>query len=365
MLNDLEKLILRIIKERKSISRIEISRALGVNKPVVSLVVNKLINLGYVKETGKKEYTLKGGRKPILLSFVPDNKFVIGVDIGGTKIEVILTDLNGNILERECYFLQGTEGKEELLSSLINLIQPFITRVGKEKVLGIGIGIPGTVDENFVVKRLPAFRMVDWKAKSELEKIFELPVFIENNANLDALAESKLGAGRGHKCILLISIGWGIGAGIVYDGKIFRGARGKAGEFGHIITDWEKEKTSTPKIGFGRLESWFSGLALAEKYKKSIQLVFEENFEDLVEKIEHLGIAIANAVVLLNPDVIIIKGGIGLNQFERIVPVIKRVLNDVVPKDLLEDVNLKKGEIVESGVSIGGVLLTIEKTLGL
>jgi len=365
MLNDLEKSILRIIKEQKEISRIDISRLLGVNKPVVSLVVSKLISLGYVREIGKKEFSPKSGRKPILLTFVPDSKFVIGVDIGGTKIEVILTDLAGNILKRKCSPLQGTERKEELLTSLVSLVQSFFTEVKREKVLGVGIGIPGTVDENFVIKRLPAFGIVDWEAKTELEEILELPVFLENNANLDALAESKIGAGRGYKCVLLISIGWGIGAGIVYDGKIFRGSRGKAGEFGHIVTDWEREKTSTPKIGFGRLERWFSGLTLAEEYKKPTQQVFEEDFESLMERIEHLSIAIANAVVLLNPDVIIIKGGIGLNQYEKIAPMIISILQDVVPRDLLEDVNLKKGEIIESGVSIGGVLLTVEKILGL
>ncbi|PLV59141.1 ROK family transcriptional regulator [Thermotoga sp. KOL6] len=363
MLNELERTILQILKDRKNISRIDISRKLGISKPVVSKAVNKLINLGFVKETGKKESSSRGGRRPILLSFVPRNRYVVGVDIGGTKIDAILTDLNGTVLRKEHKNLPEKIGKEHLFEEIVNVIDPFLR---EDKVLGIGIGIPGTVDEKGFVKRLPAFGVMNWDLRHELERRTGLPVLIENNANLDAFSESRIGAGKGFKCVLLISIGWGIGAGMVYNGEIFRGAKGKAGEFGHIVTDWVKERKRVPEKGFGHLEEWFSGFSLKRKFGEiEPNEVFDQHFSDLKEGIEHLGVAIANAVVLVDPDVVIIKGGIGFHQFEKIEPIIKSVLENTVPKDILEDVVIKKGEIEEYGVAIGGALFVIKNILGL
>ncbi|AIY87860.1 MULTISPECIES: ROK family transcriptional regulator [Thermotoga] len=362
MLNEMEKTVLQMIMAGSDISRVDISRALGISKPVVSKAVNRLIELGFVKETGRKESSSKGGRKPVLLSFVPESRYVIGVDIGGTKIDAVLTDLVGNVLNKEHILLPSNLDKRKLLELIKKVIHPFLVY---ERILGIGIGIPGTVDEDHLVKRIPAFDVTDWDLKEELEKTFGYPVFVENNANLDAFAEAKIGAGRGFRCVLLISVGWGIGSGIVYDGKIFRGARGKAGEFGHIVTDWSKEKEIVPEKGFGHLEEWFSGFSMSKRFGKSPEWVFEKYRDEIKESLEHFGVAVANAIVLFDPDVVIIKGGIGLHQFEKISAVVRSVVSKIVPEDILRDVEIRKGEIEEYGVAIGGALFVIENILGL
>ncbi|PLV57328.1 ROK family transcriptional regulator [Thermotoga sp. SG1] len=362
MLGEVERRILQTIKDRGQISRVEISKILNISKPVVSQVVSKLIDLGFVKEIGKKESSSKGGRRPILLSFVSESRYVVGMDIGGTKIDAVLTDLAGNILKKEHVVLPSNLNKEKLLEEIKRVMDPLLKY---DKILGIGIGIPGTVDENQLIKRIPAFGITNWDLKKELENSTGYPVFIENNANLDAFAETRVGAGKGFKCVFLISIGWGIGSGIVYEGKIFRGARGKAGEFGHMITDWTMDKTVVPEKGFGHLEEWFSGYSLKKKFGKTVETVFDRSPEELRKSLEHLGVAIANAMVILDPDVVIIKGGIGFHQFDKITPIVKSIVEQIVPKDILEDVVIKRGEIEEYGVAIGGALYVIENALGL
>lgn len=362
MLGEVERRILQTIKDKGQISRVEISKILNISKPVVSQAVSRLIELGFVKETGKKESSSRGGRRPVLLSFVPESRYVVGVDVGGTKIDAVLTDLNGSILKKEHVVLPSDLDKEKLFEEIKRVMKPLLKY---DKILGIGIGIPGTVDENQLIKRIPAFNITNWNLKKELESFAGYPVFIENNANLDAFAETRVGAGKGYRCVFLISIGWGIGSGIVYEGRIFRGARGKAGEFGHMITDWTVDKTVVPEKGFGHLEEWFSGYSLKKKFRKPIETVFEQNPEELREGLEHLGVAIANITVILDPDVVIIKGGIGFHQFDRIAPIVKSIVERTVPKDILEDIVIKRGEIEEYGVAIGGALYVIENVLGL
>ena len=363
MLSEIERKILQTIKDEKHISRVEISKTLNISKPVVSQAVSRLIDLGFVEEAGKRESSSRGGRRPVLLSFVPESRYVVGVDVGGTKIDAVLTDLNGNILKREHVVLPPSLGKEKLFEEIKRVVEPLLKY---DRILGIGIGIPGTVDENQLVKRIPAFDITNWDLKKDLENSVGYPVFIENNANLDAFAETRVGAGKGFKCVFLISIGWGIGSGIVYEGKIFRGARGKAGEFGHMVTDWTKDKSMVPEKGFGHLEEWFSGYSLKKKkFGKSVETVFEQSSKGLKDGLEHFGIAVVNAIVLLDPDVVIMKGGIGYHQFDKIAPIMESILEQIVPKDILEDVVIKRGEIEEYGVAIGGALYVIENVLGL
>ncbi|RKX48303.1 MAG: ROK family transcriptional regulator, partial [Thermotoga sp.] len=355
------------------ISRVDISRKTGLSKPVVSIVTSRLIKNGLIKEVGEGKSTKKTGRRPIMLSFVPDYMYVVGLDIGGTKLEGVLADLEGNIVDKIVAPTKDVHTEKDLYDLVSHSVKALI-KGRKNKILGIGIGVPGTVDwKTGIINYMPAFELRNVNLKDYVQKKFDLTVLIENDVNLDALAESKIGAGKGFKYILMVSIGTGTGAGLILNGAIFRGSYGKAGEFGYIITDWEKEKLFS-RDSFGYLEEWFSGQALERKFsEKGLGSNLKDIFDLLdkdktVERIikegcEHLALAIANAIVLLNPEIVIIKGGIGYNQYEKIMAYTVPILEKVVPPEIFEDVSFRKGKLERFGVALGGVFLVIEEIL--
>ena len=373
MLSETERRILKLIKESGEISRVDISRKTGLSKPVVSIVTSKLIKNGLIREIGEGRSTKKTGRRPIMLSFVPDYMYVVGLDVGGTKLEGVLADLEGNIVNEVVIPTESIRTEKDLFNLVLYSVETLM-KGREDKILGIGIGVPGTVDwKTGIINYMPAFELRNVNLKKYVQEKFNLTVLIENDVNLDALAESKIGAGKGFKYILLVSIGTGTGAGLILNGAIFRGSCGKAGEVGYIITDWEKEKFFS-KDSFGYLEEWFSGQSLERKFSER---GFERDLKDVfnllnedgeIEKIiregcEHLALAIANAIVLLNPEIVIIKGGIGYNQYEKIMAYTVPILEKVVPPEIFEDVSFRKGKLERFGVALGGVFLVIEEIL--
>ena len=364
MLNNTERQIINIIRENKSISRIEIVEKLKLSKPVVSVHIKRLMELGFVRENKENHTSKKFGRRRIGLSFVPDCMYVIGIDIGGTKLEGIIGDLDGNIVRSLRYSTRNITTQRELEELLIKTITKLKEKFNKN-IIGIGIGVPGTVEPGpGIVKYMPAFELRNVNLKTFLEDKFGLPVYIENDVTLDTYAESRIGTGRDYKNIFLISIGTGIGSGIIIEKEIYRGSRGTAGEIGNMVTDWSVDKKFFP-LSFGPLEEWFSGASLEKKFKGlGIQDV-KEGFELMDERrdvasiikrgIEHIGVALSDIIYLLNPEVVIIKGGIGYNQYDRIMTYMLPIIKKIVFPDILEGVRFEKGKIKEFGVAIGAL----------
>ncbi len=370
MLTQTERRILNIIRKNRGISRIEIVEKLKLSKPVVSVNIKRLIELGFVKEIEENHTSKKFGRKRIGLSFISDCMYIIGIDIGGTKLEAILGDLDGNIIKNTRASTRGIRKTEDLLSVVFSAVERLKSDFSNE-IIGIGVGVPGTVDIKGIIKYMPAFGLKDVKLKKALEERFAIPVHIENDVTLDAYAESRIGAGQGYADIFLLSIGTGIGGGIIIDREIYRGSKGKAGEIGFMITDWSKEKNSI-KEGFGPLENWFSGAFLEKKIKElSIEEAFRyldtrKDLKSIIEKgLEHIAIAIANAIFILNPEIIILKGGIGYGQYHKIMEVIRPIIQKVIPHDILEDVHFNRGKLREFGVALGGLFYAQREILQL
>lgn len=374
MLNNTERRIINVVRKHDLISRIEIVEKLGVSKPVVSINVKKLIEKGFIREVENYKGPLKSfGRKRIGLSFIPNCMHVIGIDVGGTKLEGIIGDLDGNILKGVRYPTKDINNKEELLKTIYRAIEELMNASDKD-ILGIGIGVPGTVDaKNEVVEYMPAFKLEHVDLETPIEKRFNLPTFIENDVTLDAYAESRIGAGKNNKNLFLVSIGTGVGGGTIINGKIYTGANGKAGEIGEMITDWEREKNARGKSSFGPLELWFSGSSLEKRLSNLGVESVREGFallgkdkrvtEMIKTGIEHLGVAISNLIFLLNPEVIIIKGGIGYNQFDRIMKFMMPIIKNIVPDGILDKIDFKRGEFNRFGVAIGGVFLVEKEVL--
>ena len=376
MLTDTERKILSMIRKNHGVSRKDIAECLNLSKPTVSVLVSRLMEKGFVRETGiLKIENKKAGRYPVKLEFVPDALYIAGVDLGGSKLEAILSDLNGHIIKSHRSRLKVGSARK-LLVTLENTIESLIDGIDTDKLLGIGVGIAGTVDKRTcVVKSFPAFNITNWNLKDPLEHRFGVRTLLANDVTLDALAEYKMGAGKGAGSLLLISIGTGIGAGMILEGHVYEGFHGQAGEIGWFVTDWTSEKKKEKTL-FGPLEKWCSGYWLEKRFQKlargkNLAKLFELSqrelkvFKALEEAFEHLALVIAGSVVLFDPGMIVLKGGLGYNQYEFIERVVIRVLRRVLPEEFLEDLTIKRGAIEKFGVALGASFLVQQMILAI
>ena len=362
-LRESEKQILRVVRTKKLISRAAIARETKLSKPVVSEGVARLINMGVLVEVKKGKSSNKGGKRPVLLSLRPDFCYVVGLDIGGTNMRVVLTDLEGRVVERRVSRTGKLESEDELFSKCIGLIDSVMT-VPRGRILGMGVGVPGTVDpETGYIYNMPTLGMKDIRLREFLENHYNLDVFLANDVTLNALGEMWRGAAKGKRNVLLVSIGTGLGAGLIVNRELYEGAHGMAGEMGFTVTDWSREKTLNFEF-FGALESWISGYGLEKRlreegFKISVEEFFSmlgknNQFDRIFEEAcEHLALALGNAIVLLDPDVVVIAGGIGYNQYERIITSVLSVVKKVIPPELLSKVTFARAELGELGVAIG------------
>ncbi|HBT38936.1 MAG: ROK family protein [Thermotoga sp. 50_1627] len=362
-LKNSEAKVLECIRQLRPISRAKIAVKTGLSKPVVSQAVEKLIREGIVRESKKGKSTLRGGKRPTLLEFNPNWRFVVGVDVGGSKIRAAITDLDGNMKRKLERKIQRIRSADDLVDQISNLLTDM--KCHDYELLGIGVGIPGTCDHDTGrVRYIPAFDLRDVPLETMLEAKFGVPVFVENDVTLNALGEMWKGAARGLRNVLLVALGTGTGAGLILDGSLYTGARGMSGEIGYLVTDWSAEKDV--EYRFGRLERWFSGYTF-ERFleERRIRSTLKQTFEELESHpdfneffdiaCEHLALAIANAVCLLDPDVVVLSGGIGYNQYDKILKKIEPIVSKTVPAEILEHVQFKKAELAEFGIVIGAV----------
>ena len=365
-----EARVLEFIRRNPLVSRAQIALEIGMSKPMVSEAVQKLAELGVVKEIRKGSSSSKGGKKPILLSFNPEYRQVVGIDIGGTKVKVVVTNLNGDVSFERTFSSKAVRSKEDFYNLISNIIKSL--NLEPNKILGIGIGVPGTVDSrNGFVSYMPAFELRNLPLKEDLQKMIEIPIFVGNDVTLNALGEMWKGAAKGHKNVLMISLGTGTGAGMIINGNLYEGSNGMAGEIGYMITDWSKENSHD--LPFGRLERWFSGYSFEKILEKNSSKITVKDFFELSdsdlnfskildEACEHLALAISNAICLLNPDIVVIGGGIGYNQYERIIKRILPVLKNVTPREILEGLFFKKASLADLGVCLGAIYMVQKNT---
>jgi len=324
-------LILKTILDNKMISRAKISRLVDLNKATVSNLTDELIKEGYIVEKGYGKS--KGGRRPVLLQVNKDVGSIIGIDLGVDYIHVILSNFIGEIIFEEYVNIKMEEPKEKLLNLLFNLIEKAIDNAPPtpKGILGIGIGVPGIVEkESGIVLIAPNLKWKNVHLKSIIEQRFNLPVYIDNEANAGALGEKWFGEWGKISDLIYLSVGIGLGAGIIIDNKLFRGAAGFAGEVGHTTINFQDDVCSCGNIGC--LENFASERALLSVIKKLVKEGAEdryiscENIHEItpsqiiqaamdgsricrmavLEVAEKMAIGIANLVNIFNPEIVIV-----------------------------------------------------------
>jgi glucokinase len=262
------------------------------------------------------------------------SRVVIGVDLGGTNLRTALLNEDGDVLDRRKEASHASDGWKKVVARLIENIarQREIASERGLFVSAVGVGAPGIIkmDKGIVVKS-PNFP--DWNnlpLKEELEKALHIPVVIENDANAAALGEQWRGAGHGIRSMILVTLGTGVGGGIVLDDKIWHGADGMAGEIGHMTIIPEGRPCSCGNTGC--LEMYASARGIVKSYcevlgkSSSASCVDQEITSELVYQQARagnelairvmkdmgrlLGIGIANLINIFNPEMIVIGGGV-------------------------------------------------------
>ena len=237
--------VINALRQHGMISRAEIARRTGLSRSTVSSLVSELQSDGLVMEREEQgaAHGEHGGRPPILLSFDASAGAALGIDFGHSHLRVAVSDLSSTILAERAAPLDTDHAAHEGLDVAVELIGEVLAEAGIERsrVIGAGLGLPGPVDQSDGVIGSSAI-LPGWvgvAAGAEMRRRLDIPVIVDNDANLGALAELTYGAARGATDLVYLKVASGIGAGLILGGRLYRGWGGMAGELGHILVDPE------------------------------------------------------------------------------------------------------------------------------
>lgn len=311
--------VISTIMTYNTISRADIAKQAKLNKATISKLVDELLEIKLIKEIGSGEST--GGRRPILLTLNHEAGTIIGIDLQINHISVIVTNLNSKPSWTKQVATKNNSDVKIILNQIEALISEAISRAPQTPlgILGVGIGVPGVVDHNNgVIVVAPNLGWRNVAIKTHFENKFDLPFWVDNEANAASLAEMVYGDNKDYANIVYVSAGVGIGVGLILDGKQYRGAKGYSGEFGHMSIERHGLKCSCGNQGCWEMyasEKYF--MSEIKKYGDYDTFTFSDfttkemlENED-VKKTFHevgvnLGIGITNIINALNPDVVII-----------------------------------------------------------
>ncbi len=313
--------ILNVIKTLGPVARAEIARLTGLSPATVTAITADLIDeeLIFEKQTGDS----RGGRRPILLALNPGGRYVAGIKLMEEAAVGALTDLEATIIARQTVALPADHAVEGVLAALAGMVEALMAQanVARSKLLGVGLGLAGIVDsERGLLRQSPFLGWRDLPLRDLLKVQVKVPVYIDNDVNTLTLAERWFGSGQGVDDFLTITVGRGIGMGIVANGQFYRGVQGGAGEFGHTVVDPQGVPCSCGKRGCLETVVGDPGLlraanAVLERPVASVDelLGLAEAGDERARAVfahagEVLGRAVANLVNIFDPQRIIISG---------------------------------------------------------
>lgn len=361
------KLVLETIINEGPVSRAAISKKLGLTKATVSAIVQELLDTLYVEEIGSDQTS--HGRKPILLTFCRHHGYVLALDLGTETTTLMICDLMG----RNCRLHQYHQklDQENVLDFLTRILKMHLTALPSTPfgVVGISLGIHGTVKEN-VITFTPNYPLTGLPLARELEQAFHIPVWLENEANLSALAEKTFV--ENHKNLIHISIHSGVGAGIILEHNLYTGISGTAGEFGHTIV--EPDGLDCPCGNQGCLEQYISEPAILSYYARKARTPYRPTIDDLTAAytrkdpaaldtiqrfIKYLTCGINNLWNLFCPECIIIN-----SQLTTYLPEIIPLVTQRLSRRFQESCVLKVSSLQDTAVLLGGARICISHFLG-
>ena len=358
-------------------SRQDLGEATGLSPASVSNVTRELIDEGIVAEAGSVDSD--GGRPRTLLQIDPNYGYVIGVDVGETRVRVELFDLTMSERAKADYPLDpGDQGVDLIVDRILTGLGAVLASGGVDSnaVLGIGVGVPGVVEQGPEV--LVHGQTYGWEAvplARLLRAGTRLPLYIDNGAKTMGQAESWFGAGRGARHAVVCLIGSGVGASIIAHGSTHRGATSSAGEWGHttVVVGGRACRCGSR----GCLEAYVGAQAILDRYGLPLPGDQESALaaladlagtsakaaEVLEETALFLGVGIANLINLLNPGQIILGGWSGLLLGERLLPAIRDAARRHSLRHPFADTSIELGRLGPEAVALGAATLPVERFL--
>lgn len=336
--------LLHALLRQQPISRVRLARETRLSTTTVTNLIARLIEQEIVVEAGVDRAGARtgAGRPPAALRLRPESRCVLGIHVGGRQIRVALVDLQANVIDHHVLDIEPDEPGEHAMTRAGDMCRVLIDRhtlAGcKGIIAGVGVGASGLVQSRTGVNAFsPNLGWHDLRIHDLLEAQVGLPVVVDNNVRCMALAENLYGVGRNVRALAFVYAGAGVGAGLVVDGEIYHGADYGAGEIGH----WVMSPTNGELCSCGNrgcLETYISErvlLALAEKIQPELtrgrtdplNVIFDAArdghlalVEMLEERAEYLGLALANLVNVLNPELIMLGGWLA-EAYDLIAPV--------------------------------------------
>lgn len=383
----LKKNILIYMAKFGEVTIADLARELNVSVPSVTKLVSELKEDGYLEDNGKIETS--GGRRPNVFGLAADAFYFLGVDVRRRRVDIALLDFQGNIIEKKegiPFVLENTMTAFEQICQEINHFID-VSSLGKDKIIGVGISLTGRVDSNDGYS-YTYFNFNETPLTDLFEERLGIRAYIENDSRAMAYAERIFGVVKEEKNVLFLNLGRGIGVGEMFDGKLYYGKTGFAGELGHIpLLDNEiichcgkKGCLETEASGIALEKMFIEHLAagetsvLSEKWKSGEDILLYDIIEaannddvlsiTLIANIaEKLGRGVGVLINLLNPDLVVVGGSLSLVGDYLMLP-LKMAINKYSLSLVSKDTKFKMSKLGETASVIGVAMLVRAKILG-
>ena len=356
-------------------SRADLARGTGLSRTTVSSLVSELITTGHVTETSDRGQPHKGGsgRPPLLVALSTPHGGVAGVDVGHGHVRVAVADRAGVILVEDCATVDVDAHGADTLDLAATMVRTALhaSGLGRDDLQGVAMCVPAPLDRRR--PRISSDILRGWHdlfPGEELQRRLGVPVFVDNDANLGALAETERGAARGVADVVYVKVASGLGAGIVLGGRLHRGATGIAGELGHVQV---AEDGPVCRCGHrGCLETLVSAsrllTVLQPAYDETLDaervLALDEAGDDAVRRVlgeagRTIGRALADLCNSLNPQVLLLGGSLGTSA--SLAEGVRCAIDRYAQPDTAAAVRVGAGSLGDRAEIVGAVSLALAR----
>ena len=341
------KRILDAVRHHGPISRVALAHHSELSAPTVSALVEHLLKRrGLLRRVGKG--VSSGGRRPLIVDFNESYGYVAGIDIGSRSLRFALADLRGKVVSRR-EERTPISSRAAILDAIIDGVRALFgdANVDPNKLFALGAGAPGMTDvvAGRVINAVNLKGWTDVPLRDILSEAFRVPVLVDNDVNMAALGEQWMGCARTSRNFIFIALGAGVGAGIVIDGRLYRGSRWYAGEISHMHLDYRRWNIDYGEQGF--LESMVGAEPIARSRHDAggnghpppdgaIEVFRAARSGDaeaarvVKEVAVYLGTAVANVVSVLDPELVVFGGGIA-HAGDQLFDPLREVVSRIVP----------------------------------
>jgi len=376
--------VLRAIYEHGPISRVRLAEGLHLTRAGITVIIKKLAELDLIAEAGKGASDAGRGRRQVLLALNPDNGMVVSLHIALHYVTIALVNINGKIITKHRIDFPDDNSPKLVLSRAVEHMSDMIARVPAQRILGIGVALPGIVDSaagTVREKSVPAWH--NYPIKQYLQKKLDLPILMENDVKTLTLGEYQFGSGKHVKDMVCLWLEDGIGAGIIIDNRLLRGVTFSSGEIGFSqFIMGQPVKNSLLIVGHpqfwgdilsftniknavqrGLQDGWTSGLSADASIDDFVEAILSNDpLAVYIYRLlcDVLGTVTCNLIYSFNPKVMLLSGPL-FHRLPNLTADILERLHHAYLRTPIEAVQLKTSALGEDGISIGCAALVLEQ----